>query len=82
MYCPKQLVPALVGEVVQRAHTQAFNSQQASNILWGLSILGACDLPTWDVLTAQYCHITATPEELPEEALTQVHNHTIMIKST
>jgi hypothetical protein len=73
------LQPALVEEVGRRAQQQQFNSQQVSNIVWGLAILGVCTPATWQLLTDQYRSITASPESLPEEALTQVgwklHTH-------
>lgn len=46
---------------------------QVTNLLWGLSLMGSCDLDVWAALHSHLAWLGETAEKLPEEALTQVY---------
>lgn len=41
--------------------------------MWGLALLGACDAEAWRLLLGQFRAMPEPPEQLPEQALTQVN---------
>ncbi|DBA96718.1 TPA: hypothetical protein ACH3X1_015560 [Trebouxia sp. C0004] len=67
------MLPAFTSQILERSHKEQFNAQQLSNLLWSLCILQSCDGMMWRRIMQQFTSLGMPPENLPEEALTQIY---------
>ncbi|KAL0032386.1 hypothetical protein WJX79_008625 [Trebouxia sp. C0005] len=76
-----EMLPAFTSQVLERSHKEQFNAQQLSNLLWSLCILQSCDGVMWRRIMQQFTSLGMAPDNLPEEALTQIYQAYLLMKT-
>lgn len=75
------MLPAFTSQILERSHKEQFNAQQLSNLLWSLCILQSCDGVMWRRIMQQFTSLGMAPDNLPEEALTQIYQAYLLMKT-